>query len=40
VDGEVGLAFTPECRVVRDRTERPQDEREAMPPALRYPKYA
>jgi hypothetical protein len=26
VDGGVGLAFAPECRAVRDRTERPQDE--------------
>ena len=40
VDGGVGLAFAPECRVVRDRTERPQDEREAMQPAPSYPKYA
>ena len=35
---EVGPAFVPECRVVRDRTERPQDEHGAMPPAPRYPK--
>jgi hypothetical protein len=38
VDGGVGLAFAPECRVVRDRTERPQDEHGAMPPAPVYPK--
>jgi hypothetical protein len=35
----VGPAFAPECRVVRDRTERPQDEHGAMPPAPGYPKY-
>ena len=40
VDGGVGLAFAPECRAVQDRTERPQDEHEAMPPAPRYPKCA
>ena len=40
VDGGVGPAFAPECRVVRDRTEKPQDEHEAMPPAPGYPKYA
>ena len=39
-DGEVGPAFEPKSRVVRDRTERPQDEHEAMPPAPRYPKCA
>ena len=39
VDGGVGLAFAPECRAVRDRTERPQDEHEAMPPAPGYPKH-
>jgi hypothetical protein len=38
VDGGVGPAFAPECRVVRDRTERPQDEHEAMLPAPVYPK--
>jgi len=32
-DGGVGPAFAPECRVVRDRTEKPQDEHGAMPPA-------
>ena len=37
---EVGPAFAPKRRTVQDRTERPQDEREAMPPAPRYPKYA
>ena len=37
---EVGPAFVPECRAVRDRTERPQDEHGAMPPAPVYPKYA
>jgi hypothetical protein len=31
--GGVGPAFVPECRVVRDRTERPQDDPGAMPPA-------
>ena len=35
----VGLAFAPECRAVRDRTEKPQDEHGAMPPAPGYPKY-
>jgi hypothetical protein len=40
VDGGVGLAFAPECRVVQDRTERPQDEHGAILPAPRYPKYA
>ena len=40
VDGRVGPAFAPECRVVRDRTEKPQDEHGAMPPAPVYPKYA
>ena len=38
VDGGVGPAFVSECRAVRDRTERPQDEHEAMPPAPVYPK--
>jgi hypothetical protein len=38
VDGGVGPAFAPECRAVRDRTERPQDEHGAMPPAPGYPK--
>ena len=38
VDGGVGPAFVPECRAVRDRTERPQDEPGAMPPAPGYPK--
>ena len=38
MDGGVGPAFVPECRVVRDRTERPQDEHEAMRPAPVYPK--
>ena len=38
VDGGVGLAFAPECRVVRDRTERPQDEHGAISPAPVYPK--
>ena len=37
-DGGVGPAFAPECRVVRDRTEKPQDEHEAMRPAPVYPK--
>jgi len=36
----VGPAFAPECRVVRDRTERPQDEHGAMRPAPVYPKCA
>jgi hypothetical protein len=40
VDGGVGPAFVSECRAVRDRTERPQDEHGAMPPAPVYPKYA
>jgi hypothetical protein len=35
-DGGVGPAFASECRVVRDRTERPQDEHAAMPPAPVY----
>ena len=35
----VGLAFAPECRVVQDRTERPQDEHGAILPAQGYPKY-
>jgi len=39
-DGGVGPAFMPECRAVRDRTERPQDEPGAMPPAPVYPKCA
>ena len=38
VDGGVGPAFAPECRVVRDRTEKPPDELGAMPPAPVYPK--
>jgi len=38
VDGGAGLAFMPECRAVRDRTEKPQDEHGAMPPAPVYPK--
>jgi len=38
VDGGVGPAFVSECRAVRDRTERPQDEHGAMPPAPVYPK--
>ena len=37
-DGEVGPAFEPKSRVVRDRTERPQDEPGDMPPAPGYPK--
>jgi len=37
-DGGVGPAFVSECRAVRDRTERPQDEHGAMPPAPVYPK--
>ena len=40
VDGGVGPAFAPECRAMRDRTESPQDEHGAMPPAPGYPKYA
>ena len=40
VDGGVGPAFVSECRVVRDQTEKPQGEREAMPLAPGYPKYA
>ena len=36
----VAPAFVPESRAVRDRTERPQDEPGAMPPAPGYPKYA
>ena len=32
--------LAPECRVVRDRTEKPQDEHGAMPPAPVYPKCA
>ena len=40
VDGGVCPAFAPECRVVQDQTERPQDEHGAMPLAPRYPKYA
>ena len=38
VDGGVGPAFVPECRAVRDRTEKPPDELGAMPPAPVYPK--
>jgi hypothetical protein len=38
VDGGVGPAFVPECRAARDRTESPQDEHGAMPPAPVYPK--
>ena len=38
VDGGVGPAFVPECRAMQDRTERPQDEHGAMPPAPVYPK--
>ena len=38
MDGGVGPAFVPECRVVRDRTEKPQDEHEAIPSAPVYPK--
>jgi hypothetical protein len=38
VGGGAGPAFVPECRAVRDRTERPQDEHGAMPPAPVYPK--
>src|ERR1017187_1059996 len=38
VDGGVGPAFKPKCRAVRDRTEKPQDEHGAMPPAPVYPK--
>src|ERR1035438_5690943 len=33
------LCKKPECRAVRDRTEKPQDEHGAMPPAPGYPKY-
>ena len=33
VDGGVGPAFVPESRAVRNRTERPQDDPGAMPPA-------
>ena len=40
VDGGVGPAFMPECRAVRDRTEKPQDEHEAMRPAPSIQKYA
>jgi hypothetical protein len=39
MDGGFGSAFVPECRAVRDRTERLQDEPEAMPPAPVYPEY-
>ena len=38
VGGGVDPAFAPECRVMRDRTERPQDEPGAMSPAPVYPK--
>jgi len=38
VDGGVGPAFAPECRAVRDRTEKPQDEPGTMPLAPVYPK--
>ena len=39
-DGGVGPAFAPECRAMRDRTEKPLDEHGAMPPAPGYPKHA